>query len=123
MVATLMPSAPQRCLAGAGPGSWIVDPVLLDSGLQLVLLWARVRLDMTPLPTRIGSYRRFAALPQAPVHCQLRTRVRAGGNVLDSQFTVTDDRGRVLVVVDGIETPCSRSLNRLAAAASGGAGR
>jgi NAD(P)-dependent dehydrogenase (short-subunit alcohol dehydrogenase family) len=123
MVATLLPSSPQRCLAGAGPGSWMVDPVLLDCGLQLVLLWARIRLDMTPLPTRIGSYRRFAALPEAPVQCHLHARVRSGGNLLDSQLVFLDARGRMLMLVEGIEMPCNRSLNRLAGAMSGGEGR
>ncbi len=123
MVATLLPSSPQRCLAGAGPGSWILDPVLLDSGFQLVLLWARIRLDTTPLPTRIGSYRRFAALPEGPVHCDLRVRVRAGGHILDVQLAFLDARGRLLVFIEGMEFAVSRALNRLAGAVAGGEGR
>ena len=123
MVATLLPSSPQRCLAGAGPGSWMVDPVLLDSGFQLALLWARIRLDMTPLPARIRRYRRFAALPDGPVHCDLRVRVRAGGHIFDTQLAFLDARGRLLVFIEGMEFAVSRSLNRLAGAVAGGAGR
>ncbi len=123
MVATLLPSAPQHCLAGAGPGSWIVDPVLLDSGFQLALLWARIRLDMTPLPARIRSYRRFAALPDGPVNCDLRVGVRAGGHILDVQLAFLDPRGRLFAFIEGMELTGSRSLNRLAGAVSGGSGR
>ena len=123
MVATLLPSSPQRCLAGAGPGSWIVDPVLLDSGFQLALLWARIRLDTTPLPARIRRYCRFAALPDGPVQCDLRARVRTGGHILDTQLSFLDARGRLLVSIEGMEFAVSRSLNRLASAVSGGEGR
>ncbi|MGB7796333.1 MAG: SDR family NAD(P)-dependent oxidoreductase [Pseudonocardiaceae bacterium] len=123
MVATLLPSAPQRCLAGAGPGPWNVDPVLLDSGFQLALLWARVRLDMTPLPARIRSYRRFAALPEGPVTGDLRVGVRAGGHILDVQLAFSDARGRLLVFIEGMELTGSRSLNRLAGAVAGGGNR
>ncbi|MGH3940756.1 MAG: SDR family oxidoreductase [Pseudonocardiaceae bacterium] len=123
MVATLLPSSPQRCLAGAGPGSWIVDPVLLDSGLQLALLWARERLDRTPLPARIRCYRRFAALPDGPVRCDFRARVHAGGHVLDAQLAFLDARGNLLAFVGGLELTLSRSLNRLAGAVSGGEGQ
>jgi acyl transferase domain-containing protein/NAD(P)H-dependent flavin oxidoreductase YrpB (nitropropane dioxygenase family) len=123
MVATLLPSSPQRCLAGAGPGSWIVDPVLLDSGFQLALLWARIRLDTTPLPARIRRYCRFAAPPDGPVQCDLRARVRTGGHILDTQLSFMDARGRLLVSIEGMEFAVSRSLNRLASAVSGGEGR
>ncbi|HEY3691199.1 MAG TPA: SDR family NAD(P)-dependent oxidoreductase [Pseudonocardiaceae bacterium] len=120
MVATLLPSSPQSCLAGAGPGAWIVDPVLLDSGFQLGLLWARTRLDMTALPSRIQRYRRFAALPAGPVHCDLRVAVRGGGHILDVQLAFMDPQGRLLVLIEGMELTGSRSLNRLAGAVAGG---
>ena len=120
IVATLLPSSPQSCLAGAGPGAWIVDPVLLDSGFQLGLLWARTRLDMTALPSRIQRYRRFAALPAGPVHCDLRVAVRGGGHILDVQLAFMDPQGRLLVLIEGMELTGSRSLNRLAGAVAGG---
>jgi hypothetical protein len=123
MVATLLPSSPQQCLAGAGPGSWIVDPALLDSGLQLILLWTRLRLDTTPLPTRIRRYRRFAALPDEAVQCDLHVRARPGGHLIDADLAFMDARRRLLVLIEGIEVAASRSMNRLAGAASGGEAR
>ncbi len=122
MVATLAPSLPQHCLTG-GEGRWIVDPVLIDSGFQLSILWARAHLGMTPLPARIRRYRRFAAIPDAPVRCELHAQVRAGGHLLDTQYTFHDAHGQLLAVIEDMEGACSRSLNRLASAAAGGGGR
>ncbi|MGH8905929.1 MAG: SDR family oxidoreductase [Egibacteraceae bacterium] len=121
MVATLMPSSPQRCIVGVPPlARWIVDPALIDSGFQLAILWARTRLGMTPLPARIGRYRRFAALPDAPLRCDFRAVARAGGHILDTRFAFLDDEGRLLVTIEDMEFTCSRALNRLAVVAAGG---
>jgi len=131
IVALLAPSSPRDCLAGAGDAArWLVDPVLVDSGFQLAILWARTTLGMTPLPGRLGSYRRFAPVPgpaagaaeegpdavdaSGPVRCELRARLRPGGNILDAQLEFSDAEGRLIALIEGMEAPCSRSLNRLA---------
>ncbi|MGH8929118.1 MAG: SDR family NAD(P)-dependent oxidoreductase [Egibacteraceae bacterium] len=123
LVATLAPSSPQRCLAACAAGSWIVDPVVIDSAFQLCILWARTRLDMTPLPARIRRFRRFAPFPDGPLRCDFRAQVRAGGHILDTQFAFTDREGRLLAIIEDMEAACSRSLNRLAIAVAGGDGR
>ncbi|MGQ0774801.1 MAG: SDR family oxidoreductase [Pseudonocardiales bacterium] len=120
IVATLASSRPQQCLT-RGEGRWIVDPVLIDSGFQLCVLWARARLDTTPLPTRIRRYRRFAEIPDGPVRCELRARVRAGGHLLDTQYAFRDTHGRLLAMIEEMEGACSRSLNRLAGTVATGA--
>jgi acyl transferase domain-containing protein/NAD(P)H-dependent flavin oxidoreductase YrpB (nitropropane dioxygenase family) len=123
MVAALTASSPRRFLARPAAGGWIVDPVLVDSGFQLAILWARTRLGMTPLPSRIGRYRRFGALPDGPVRCDLHGRVRTGGHILDTRFAFTDAEGRLLAVIEDMELTASRSLNRLAGAVTGGMSR
>jgi len=123
MVATLAPSSPQRCLTSPGAGRWIVDPLVIDSGFQLCILWARIRLGSTPLPARIGGYRRFAAFPDERVRCDLRARGRAGGRILDTRFVFRDPEGRLLAIIEDMEFACSRSLNRLAGTVAGGASR
>ena len=35
---------------------WLLDPVLLDSALQMQVLWARLQWDVTLLPAEIGGY-------------------------------------------------------------------
>ena len=44
-------SRPQKLIRPAPAGSWLVDPVALDSSLQLCLLWIRSTFDQTPLPS------------------------------------------------------------------------
>lgn len=118
MVATLAPSSPQRCVTGA-TGRWIIDPVLIDSGFQLCLLWARTHLDVTPLPARVRRYRRFAAAPRGPVRCELRAQMRTDGHILDTQYAFLDSQGHLLAIIEDMEVACSRSLNRLAGAGAG----
>ncbi|MGI9002886.1 MAG: SDR family oxidoreductase [Pseudonocardia sp.] len=121
IVVTLQPSSPAHCLVGAGrASSWTIDPVLIDSAFQAVLLWARVRLDITVLPSRIRHYRRFAALPETAVRCEVRIRPRSGGHVLDTEFAFRDEAGQLLAIIDEMEFTGSRSLNRLAGASVGG---
>jgi acyl transferase domain-containing protein/NAD(P)H-dependent flavin oxidoreductase YrpB (nitropropane dioxygenase family)/short-subunit dehydrogenase len=123
MVAILLPSSPQHCLASAGPEDWIIDPVLLDSGFQLTLLWARIRLDMTSLPTRIGRYHRFAPVPDEPVRCEVHARARTGGHVVEARLAFQDTQGHLLALIEGMEYAASRALNRLAGAVPGGDAR
>ena len=58
----LIPSMPQRCLGSKAQGAWLIDPVVLDSALQMIIVWTRMHWDMTPLPSRMQSYKRFGSL-------------------------------------------------------------
>ena len=58
--ATLRASDPGACVAGAGGRPWLLDPVMLDSALQIQVLWARLNWDVTLLPAEIGRYERLA---------------------------------------------------------------
>ena len=54
--ALLRASEPAQCVAGADGLRWLLDPVLLDSALQMQVLWARLQWDVTLLPAEIGAY-------------------------------------------------------------------
>ena len=64
--ALLRLSTPAARLDGARGGSWLLDPVLLDSALQMQVLWARLNWDVTLLPAEIGGHRRYASASVAP---------------------------------------------------------
>jgi hypothetical protein len=88
---------------GWAEGTYATDPVLLDGGLQLALLWGRERLGARTLPTRIGELRVFRpGFIDGPV----RTILRAGAHdPLHTRSTLAwiDDKGRTIAVMDGVE--------------------
>ena len=78
------PAARARCcarrsrasvVAGGEGRRWLLDPVLIDSALQVQVIWARLQWDVTLLPAEIGAYALFdAPAPGEPVRLELRIR-------------------------------------------------
>lgn len=115
MSAIIRPSCPADCLRSFNTrGQWLIDPIMVDCGFQLAILWARVHHDMTPLPSVIGAYRRFGVPSGAPIRCQMHAETRAGGALLLNQFFFSELDGRLLGLIEDMEGACSRALNRLA---------
>jgi acyl transferase domain-containing protein/NAD(P)-dependent dehydrogenase (short-subunit alcohol dehydrogenase family)/NAD(P)H-dependent flavin oxidoreductase YrpB (nitropropane dioxygenase family) len=113
--AVLFPSSPGQCLLQNGhPGHWLIDPVLLDCGFQLAILWERSQHDMTPLPSSFTSYRRFGDFSGSEVHCYLQARSTNAGHTLLTDITFLDPAGRMVGFLEGMEFSCSKALNRLA---------
>jgi hypothetical protein len=111
--AVLAPSDP-TALVGSGPGArWLVDPVLLDAGFQLAILWARDRLDMTPLPSSLAAYVRPGPPPRGPVRCRLDARPEADGHRLVTDLWFIDGEGQAAGRLEGMTFACSPALNRL----------
>jgi hypothetical protein len=140
--AILRPSLPRDCLHGHPPGEWLIDPIVIDSALQMQVLWARLHWDMTLLPAGIGAYRRFGPLSGEPLGIEatvgpnsseqqrrdqpmnvLRTegiryelRIRPENqlpiNRVDHCFFGSD--GRILGFIADGEATGSKALNRLA---------
>jgi len=107
-------SSPQQLIAGAPEGHWLIDPVMVDSGLQLLILWAREHWDMTPLPSRVHTYRRFG-LPSSPqIQCEVHIRPETGGHVIHADLFFLGVERRVLGILEDMEGTCSKALNRLA---------
>jgi hypothetical protein len=114
MTAILASSSPRHCLAEAPEGRWLIDPVVFDSGLQLVILWTRAHLDMTPLPSRFRSYRRFGSLSGPEVRCHLHVPAIPEDQVFHINIAFVGPDGRLVGLLEDMETSCSRALNRLA---------
>jgi acyl transferase domain-containing protein/NAD(P)H-dependent flavin oxidoreductase YrpB (nitropropane dioxygenase family)/NAD(P)-dependent dehydrogenase (short-subunit alcohol dehydrogenase family) len=122
--AYVTPSRVADCMGEECGGSWIIDPVLLDAGPQLMILWAQELRGMTALPSRFGEVRIFDGLSDAlragasePLECRLL--VDAGedkGPIIAATYQVLGPRGEIVMSVDGLESTGSESLNRLAAA-------
>jgi NAD(P)-dependent dehydrogenase (short-subunit alcohol dehydrogenase family) len=110
----LSPSSPARAFKKDGMGQWLIDPVILDSSLQLAILWERAFYDMTPLPARFACYHRFDSPPDGPVYCYVHTRPSLDGHILTGDFYNVDSSGRVFGILEQMESSCTKDFNRLA---------
>jgi NAD(P)-dependent dehydrogenase (short-subunit alcohol dehydrogenase family) len=120
--ALLLPSSPAQCLSRNVDGQWLIDPVLLDCGFQLAILWERAHHNMTPLPARFKSYRRFGFPPGTPIRCCLQVHSNAGGHMLLTDMSFVNPAGQVIGLLEGMEFSCNKDLNRLAGFAAHGRG-
>jgi NAD(P)-dependent dehydrogenase (short-subunit alcohol dehydrogenase family)/acyl carrier protein len=114
IIGYLLPSSPATCLAGMPQGSWLMDPVVMDSALQLIIVWSRMHWDMTPLPSRLQSYSRFGPLAGSQITCQARIRPDAAGHIVHCDFALLGNDGQLLGLIEDAEGVCSKALNRLA---------
>jgi NAD(P)-dependent dehydrogenase (short-subunit alcohol dehydrogenase family) len=121
-VSLLRPSDPGRCIEGAAGSRWLLDPVLLDSALQVQVIWARLNWDVTLLPAEIGGHRVLvpaAERPPAagePIRHELLVRPDSQAPLCrcDHRFHLAD--GRLLATLEGVVGVGSAALNRLAGA-------
>jgi acyl transferase domain-containing protein/NADP-dependent 3-hydroxy acid dehydrogenase YdfG len=120
-VSLLRPSTPAHCLAGADAEDWLLDPVLLDSALQVQVLWARLHWDVTLLPAEIATHRRALSGPRTVpsgglVHHELLVRPDSQPPLCrtDHRFHLPD--GRLLATLGGVVGVGTAALNRLAGA-------
>jgi len=122
IIVQLKPSAPQALLKNKPAGSWMADPVIVDSALQAMILWARTYLDQTPLPSRLSCYHRLNSLSASgPVRGEIEIIHQRGNPTLRANLRFFDGARRLLGFMEGMEVTCSRALNRLAAKAKSAA--
>ncbi len=85
------------------PQSWCTDPLALDGGLQLALLWSHHVLGRASLPTSIGELRTFSDRPShGPLHCTLTGR-NASGQRTVSDLVFRNASGEVIAELEGLE--------------------
>jgi NAD(P)-dependent dehydrogenase (short-subunit alcohol dehydrogenase family) len=123
--AILRPSSARACLCGDAPGEWLIDPILVDSALQMQVLWARLHWDVTLLPARIAEFRLHGPGVAAPaagppdggateVCYELRIRPESQAPTCHADHYFSSLDGRLLGVLTGVEGTGSKALNRLA---------
>jgi NAD(P)-dependent dehydrogenase (short-subunit alcohol dehydrogenase family) len=123
IIARLSPSSPRRCLSEAMDVGWLIDPVIIDSGLQLLILWARTYLDMTPLPSRFGCFHRYGDLSSGENRCEVRIRSASAGHpTIHADLMFRDSAGKLVGYLEDMEVTCSKALNRLSGTRTGSAG-
>ena len=111
---TLKSISPAICLAQTKETrEWLFDPVILDSSLQLVILWERNYHDMTPLPSRIDHFHKYGPLAPDPVHCYVQVKSSNQGQTIKANIFFLDKDNRLLAVLEGVEVSSSQVFNRL----------
>ena len=113
IIATLSPSSPQRCLAEANGSQWLIDPVMIDSGLQLLIIWSRTHLDQTPLPSRFGCYHHICTAAPGDLRCEIQIHPGARGPTFHSDLMFYDANEALIGWIEDMEATCSKALNRL----------
>jgi acyl transferase domain-containing protein/NAD(P)H-dependent flavin oxidoreductase YrpB (nitropropane dioxygenase family) len=115
--ATLRTSQPAQCVAGAEGLRWLLDPVLLDSALQMQVLWARLQWEVTLLPAEIGAYVRIGEPSNGePVRHELRIRPASNLPLCHADHWFYGADGRLLALLHDVVGVGTQALNRLAGA-------
>jgi NAD(P)-dependent dehydrogenase (short-subunit alcohol dehydrogenase family) len=112
IVATVVPSSPRQCLVSSSADQWLIDPIVVDSGPQLAILWSRAFKDMTALPSNLQSYRRYGSLSGSALRCYFQVLPSSTDHALHASVFFTSPDGRLLGLLEGLESTCSRGLNR-----------
>lgn len=114
IIGRLRPSRPETFIQGASSAQdWIIDPLVVDSGLQLILLWMRKQYDMTPLPSQIRKYVRIES-GQADESLRCEIQVNQGGKgIKEADLFFIKPNGRLFGKIEGLEIIGSKALNRL----------
>jgi len=112
LVAQVRPVPPSQCLLN-GAGEWLTEPILIDAAFQLAILWVREHADLTPLPARFKSYRRYGT-PSGPIRCEVAAELR-DTSLLRTQIIMRSLDSSFVSIFEDMDFTCSRELNRLAA--------
>jgi Polyketide synthase dehydratase N-terminal domain len=115
--ARLRASQPGQCVASGDGKPWLIDPVLLDSALQMQVLWARLQWDVTLLPAEIGAYVLLAPVSEGEqVRHELRIRPESNPPLCHADHWFYGSDGRPLALLQDVVGVGSQALNRLAGA-------
>jgi hypothetical protein len=110
----------EKLIRPSSVGNWLVDPVITDSSLQLVLLWARAMHDQTPLPSSLDAYHHVHPLHRAnEILCEIEVVRAPSSPTLRSRHVFYDQDDRLLGWMEGMESTMSKALNRISDKAVG----
>jgi acyl transferase domain-containing protein/NAD(P)-dependent dehydrogenase (short-subunit alcohol dehydrogenase family) len=102
--------APGRWLQRPLRGAWWIDPLVLDTSFQLMVLWCWENHDMPLLPTALARYRQYCrTFPAGEIRVVARVTRQTGQHVL-ADIDYLDAGGRLLARLEGGECIRDESL-------------
>jgi hypothetical protein len=92
-------------------GTWVSDPLILDSAFQLMILWTHQQHGELNLPSFLRSYRQFspglaAGKVKAVIHAY-----PANGRIAKADIEFLDEKGRAVGTMQGFECIMMPTLN------------
>jgi len=88
-----------------------MDPLVLDSAFQLMILWCFERFGKGSLPTRIGSYRQYERnFPKQGTEITIQV-TSSSSHEVKANIEFLDPVGKLIARIDGYECVMDASLN------------
>ncbi len=107
-------SSPGICLSETNGDEWLIDPVLLDSAMQLAGTWARQNLEVIALPTGFQSLRKIASKFSDTMYVRVFINPSASAVELSCDIAAYNQDGSLAFIMERLNGVGSKSLNRLA---------
>ncbi|MBI3372080.1 MAG: SDR family NAD(P)-dependent oxidoreductase [Betaproteobacteria bacterium] len=103
--------SPKKWMQNPLRGTWISDPMALDSAFQMMILWSQAHRGAPSLPSALKRYRQFvAAFPKSG--CRVVIAVAIGITAMAvATIEFLDGQGNVLAAADGCECVVDAGLN------------
>lgn len=109
----LKPTAITDFIATENGARWEVDPVVLDSAMQLAGIWGRKFLDVTLLPAGFSALRKVSPLTDTQYYAIASIPPDITGLELQCDLAVYSSNGEVLMFIEGLKGIGTKALNRL----------
>ncbi|MBY0549411.1 MAG: polyketide synthase dehydratase domain-containing protein [Candidatus Obscuribacterales bacterium] len=109
----LKPTAITDFIATESGARWEVDPVVLDSAMQLAGVWGRKFLDVTLLPAGFSALRKVRPLADTQYHAIASMPPNTAGLELQCDLAVYSSNGELVLFIEGLKGIGTKALNRL----------
>ncbi|MBP6743643.1 SDR family NAD(P)-dependent oxidoreductase [bacterium] len=106
-------SAPLDFVTTADSSAWTVDPLLLDSAMQLAGVWARHHQDVTVLPNGFRNMYLLRPISLGTVKARVYLGASSATDLL-CDLAIYNENGELAVVVEGLGGIASKTFNRFA---------
>ncbi len=106
-------SAPRDFVTTADASAWLVDPLLVDSAMQLAGVWARHHQDVTVLPNGFRNLYLFRPITVGTVKARVFLGTSSATDLL-CDLAIYNENGELALVVEGLGGIASKTFNRFA---------
>ncbi len=106
-------SAPIDFVTTADSSAWNVDPLLVDSAMQLAGVWARHHQDVTVLPNGFRNMYLFRPIGLGTVKARVYLGTSSATDLL-CDLAIYNENGELAIVVEGLGGIASKTFNRFA---------